>query len=392
MIRTLARSFTGGEVTPEFFGKVDDIKNLTGLQRCRNFNVLPHGPVANRAGTHFVKAAKYSDRNTRLITFNYSEDQNLDLEIGDLYMRIHTQGATLLAGSPAAYDNGTAYTPGDLVSNGGVNYYCKAATTGNAPPNTTYWYAMPVDGTYEIPMPYDEDDVFDLHFAQSEDVVTFTHPSYPVYELRRMGATDWVMAEVDFASDLAAPTNISVAATVGSGSTTYRYTVTAVGPDGKEESLQGTPDDVTNNLLTTGNKNTITWTSVSGAERYNVYKQDNGLYGFIGQTDATTFVDENITADLSRTPPIAQDPFDATNEYPAAVSYFEQRRGFGGTNLLPQNLWLTRIGTDSNFSYSIPTRDADAISFRIAALQANRIRHLVPLADCSCSPARRCGW
>lgn len=380
-IRTLARAFTGGEVTPEFFGRVDDAKNLTGLQLARNFNILPHGPAANRAGTRFVKATKYANKLTRLIRFNYSEDQNLIIEIGEGYMRFHTFGATLLAGTVTAWSNATVYTIGDLASRLGVNYYCILGHTNQQPPNATYWYAMPSDGTFEIPTPYQEADIFDLHFVQSEDVVTITHPSYAPRELRRLGAVRWDLIPIAFASDLPAPGSIAATNTVGTGTTTYSYTVTAVDATGQEEGLQGTPASTTNNLLTTGNYNTITFAAVTGAVRYNVYKQDNGLYGFIGQTDALTFRDENIAADLSKTPPIARDPFNGSNKYPAAVSYYEQRRVFGGTNNLPQNLWLTRLGTDSNLSYSIPSRESDGIAFRIAALQANRIRHLVPLAD-----------
>jgi hypothetical protein len=42
---------------------------------------------------------------------------------------------------------------------------------------------------------------------------------------------------------------------------------------------------------------------------------------------------------------------------------------------------MTRSGTESNLSYSIPTRDDDAIRFRVAAREANTIRHIVPLGD-----------
>lgn len=37
------------------------------------------------------------------------------------------------------YDNATAYVVGDLVKSGGYLYRCIANTTGNAPPNATYW-------------------------------------------------------------------------------------------------------------------------------------------------------------------------------------------------------------------------------------------------------------
>jgi hypothetical protein len=38
-----------------------------------------------------------------------------------------------------AYSGGATYLPGDLVDNGGTIYICRLQTTGNAPPNATYW-------------------------------------------------------------------------------------------------------------------------------------------------------------------------------------------------------------------------------------------------------------
>jgi hypothetical protein len=68
-------------------------------------------------------------------------------------------------------------------------------------------------------------------------------------------------------------------------------------------------------------------------------------------------------------------------DYPGAVNYHEQRRVFAGTTRKPQNVWMTRTGTESNFNYSIPTRDDDRVAFRVSARQVNTIRHLVPLTS-----------
>ena len=46
-----------------------------------------------------------------------------------------------------AYDNATAYSVDDVVSSGGNSYVCIAATTGNTPPNATYWELMAQAGT-----------------------------------------------------------------------------------------------------------------------------------------------------------------------------------------------------------------------------------------------------
>jgi hypothetical protein len=381
-VRTLQRSFAGGEVTPEFFGRIDEVKYQTGAATMRNFIALPHGPVANRPGTRFVRAVKDSTKRTRVIPFTFSTTQTFAIELGAGYFRFHTQGATLGPGTPAAYSGVTAYAVGDMVTNAGTVYYCFFAppAPGNAPPNTSFWYPLPAS-IYEIPNPYAEADLFDIHFVQSADVLTLVHPNYQPRELRRLGATKWVLSTISFVPDIGTPTGVAATATTGSGSTTYKYKVGAVTENGLNESLPSAEATVTNNLLSSGHKNTITWSAVTGAFRYNVYKEDNGLFGYIGQTDGLSFVDANIAADLGKTPPNVSNPFSGTGDYPGAVSYFEQRRAFAGTTNKPQNIWMTKSGTESNLSFSLPTRDDDSINFRIAAREANTIRHIVPLSD-----------
>jgi len=47
----------------------------------------------------------------------------------------------------SAYNNATAYTIDDAVSYNGTSYICIAATTGNTPPNATYWNVLAEKGT-----------------------------------------------------------------------------------------------------------------------------------------------------------------------------------------------------------------------------------------------------
>ena len=68
-------------------------------------------------------------------------------------------------------------------------------------------------------------------------------------------------------------------------------------------------------------------------------------------------------------------------DYPSAVAYLEQRRVFGGTTSQPQSLWMTRSGTESDMTYTLPAKDDNRIKFRIAAQEASRIQHIVPLSQ-----------
>lgn len=337
-IKTLQRSFAGGEVTPELYGRIDDAKYQSGLAKCRNFVVKPHGPAENRAGFQFVREVKDSSKLTRLIAFTYSTTQTMVIELGAGYFRFHTQGAT-------------------LESSPGV--------------------------PYEITNTFAESDLFDIHYVQSADVLTLVHPGYAPSELRRLGALSWTLTTISFAAPIAAPTGLATAPqNVPAGALyNYLYVVTAIEADGIGESAASSSVAAINNLLSAGANNEISWGAVAGATLYNIYKHQGGLYGYIGQTATLTIVDENITPDLSKTPPIYDSVFASSGEYPAAVSYFEQRRCFAGTTNKPQNLWMSKSGTESNFSYSLPVRDDDRIAFRVAAREANTIRHVVPLTQ-----------
>ena len=335
--RNYYRSFAGGEVSQDMWGRIDDGKYQTGLAECRNFMVRPQGPIENRPGTTFVSFAKYNDQPVRLIPFIYSIDQSMVLEVGHLYIRFHTLGATLM-------DGGSPY---------------EIATT--------------IPGTV----------LADLHYIQSADVMTLVHPGIPPKELRRYGALDWRIIDVDFGNVGAGPTGVLATATVATGmppTIHYSYVVTRIRDGDGSESTASASAEVDNNLFITGNKNTISWDAWPGGVReYLVYKMQGGQYGFIGRTDGTSLVDDNIAPDMSLTPPLYDTTLAAN--YPAAVSYFEQRKIWAGGALRPQQVWMTKSGTESTLTYSIPVRDDDRISFRVAAREVNAIRHIVPLSN-----------
>ena len=382
-IRDLRRAFSAGELTPELFGRIDLSKRQEGLALCRNFQTLPHGPAINRAGTEYVATVKNPANVTRVIPFSYTNTQTFAIELGAGYFRWKSNAASLLYATPAAYNGATAYAKGDMAASGGVNYYCIAATTGNAPPNATYWYAMPTNpNIYEIPNPYAAADLMDIHYVQSADVLTLVHPSYPPIELRRYGATNWQTVTPTFAPPANVLTSVTATPTLA-GAISYSYVVTTVATNGLEESVASSVATCTNDLTIAGHVNTITFTDPSTAgtnARYYVYKLSNGLYGYIGQAGGGSFTDNNITPDVTKTPPIsdASSGFNSAGNYPAAVSYYQQRRIFAGTLNLPQNLWATRSGTESNMSYSIPVLSDNRIAIRIAAREASAIRHIVP--------------
>ena len=343
----LQQSFTGGEMSPAMYGRLDDQKYQQGAAVVRNFIVMPQGPVENRSGFEYVNACGNERSKVRLIPFTFSSADTCVIEMGHGYIRV--------------------------IRNGGLIPSAAGSTT----PLT-------------VATPYDQNDLFDIHYAQSADVMTLVHPKYPPKELRRYGAYDWRLVDISFGAPIGAPGGLSVSYYCGDAQATdaeknaynikYRVTAVVETDEGDRESAASAIVSGNGNLYLSASRMTISWGAVSGASRYRVYKTYSGTYGFIGETDGTNFVDNNIAADTNKTPPRYDAPFGAGN-YPGAVSYFEQRRIFAGTEARPQFVWMTRSGTESDMSYTLPSKDDNRIKFRIAALEASRIRHVVPLSS-----------
>jgi len=331
-------SFSGGELAPSLHARVDLAKYAVGLKTCRNFMVLAHGGVSNRSGTKYICETKDSYKSTRLIPFEFNTEQTYVLEFGDLIMRVIKDGGQ--------------------VESGG----------------------SPV----EITTPYAHTDLSQLQFTQSADIMTICHPDHPPKELSRASHTSWSISNITFGTTMSAPTGVSVSRQnydSGEDDTSYEYVVTSVDTTTGAESVASSSGSVTNNNLSSTITNTITWSSVSAASSYNVYKKRGGVYGFVGRASSTTFKDDNIEADASDTPPTNRIIFNTTDEYPSTVTYYQQRLTFGQSNNDPQKVWMSQTGNYHNFNVSEPLRDDDAVTFTIASSQVNEVRHMVPLSD-----------
>jgi hypothetical protein len=193
-------NFNAGELSPLFGGRVDMAKYGNGCYRLRGFIPLPQGPARRRSGTIYVAPIKTAANQSWLMPFSYSEADSFALEFGNLYVRFFTDNGQLVVSGVAAYNGATAYVIGDLVTNAGTTYYCIAATTGNAPPNATYWYAL-TGSIYEIPSPYtaaqltNSNGTFRLSYAQTGDVLFIAHRSHFPQKLTRVGNTNWQFAD-----------------------------------------------------------------------------------------------------------------------------------------------------------------------------------------------------
>lgn len=145
-------SFTGGEIAPSLYGRMDIEKYSSSLKRCENWIIHPHGGVSKRHGMRFAARAKYDDRPARLVDFQYNLEQSYMLEFGDRYVRFFRDGAQVMSG--------------------GV--------------------------PYEVVTPYSAEDLPGLSFTQSADVLFIVHKRHKPYRLTRIADASWTMAPFIF--------------------------------------------------------------------------------------------------------------------------------------------------------------------------------------------------
>jgi len=337
-------SFNAGELSPLMDGRVDQESYQNACSRLVNFCLWPHGAAFRRPGLRFVAPAANAACRSRLIPFEVAQDTAYVLEFfvnaeGQGRMRVFAGGA-----------------------GGG------AVTLDDAP--------------YEIDTPFaDEAVIRSLRVCQSADVMYLTHPSHPPQKLARHGHTDWRLTQVTFAPSLAAPVGLAAAAQGSTGSETYTYVITGVKEETDEESLPSATAQITNGNATLSSSNYVrlTWTALASAKEYNVYREKNGVYGWVGKAQGTQFDDKGENKpDVQDTPPTLRNPFDEADKYPSCVQFFEQRLFFAASNKEPQKLWGSQTANYENFNVSTPLKDDDAVTYGIAADRVNKVIWLMP--------------
>lgn len=123
--------------------------------------------------------------------------------------------------------------------------------------------------------------------------------------------------------------------------------------------------------------NTIGWTGTDDAELYAVYKAENGVYGFIGETRNLSFRDDNIDADATQQPPQLVNFFQKPGDYPGAIGFYQQRKVLGGSLNAPDSWYASVPGDYNNYVQSTPTQDDDAIQMTLTSGQINQIGHFL---------------
>ncbi len=399
-------SFTGGELSPSLYGRVDLAKYQTSLKTCRNFIAMLYGGVRNRPGTKYIADVFNSSYRSRLIPFAFSTTQTYVLEFSQYKMRVYKDGGLVLNSSG---------------------------------PNV----GLP----FELTTIYPASVLPDLKFTQSADVMTLCHPSYPPQQLSRTDHDAWTIGDFQNKNGPFQEVNVDTAKTLYSSAATGTVTITTnfdiftsdfvdsflyieMAPAKSVEAWETSKKTLQNDVIKAsgryyqatsanpgGGLSRITgslrpshtegreWDG-TGNEEGAVYRAPGSstnadafvgveweyLHSGFGVVQITAITSARIaTATVTKRLPDevvgsgnatyrwAFEAWGNTQGYPSCVTYHQQRMVFANTPAQPQTVWMSRTSAFPDFATSNPTVDDDAITFTVASRQVNAIRHMISI-------------
>lgn len=146
-------NFTSGELSPQLHGRIDLQRYQNGVAQMENFIVRPHGGAIFRHGTKYISTTKNSGAGKSLLQeFTFAADDTYLLEFYEGGLRIFQYGQPVLDES-------------------------------NEP--------------IEIPHNYLENELSELQFCQSADVLFIVHPKHHPAILVRESNTNWILEDFE---------------------------------------------------------------------------------------------------------------------------------------------------------------------------------------------------
>jgi hypothetical protein len=371
-------TFASGEVSPLMYGRVDLQQYYNGLEFAENMLVRPYGLIMNRPGAEFIAPVKFPDKDTKLIEFTFNESDAFIIEFGEFYFRFFTLGASVteptktITGAtqtnPVVVSSAAhGYSVGDeiiinsvvgMTELNGRRYRLSAVTAGtydiedldgvdiDGTGFTAYISGGTSDKIYEVAHTYTESELFDVHFAQINDVLNLTHGDHRQAELIRMAADDWVLTDIDFIGGPVQDLNITVT-TIDPSSDTGATTLTASTP-----------------IFLAGHVGSV-------------WRVNDGFVEITGFTSTTivtgTVQDTSLGTGPAPTTVWAEASWSDVAGYPATITYHERRRWYARTRAEPQTQWASKPFIYDNFDVAAGADD-DALNLTLNTEKANDIK------------------
>ena len=404
------KKFKKGEITPLLYGDTSQPWYGDALRLCKNWIPISQGPLVTRPGTKFI-ADTPGDAVVKTKGFLFPDGRSYVFEFSNLLLRVIRNGA--LVGAP--YTLATPWTTAMLP-------FLKFAQVGNT---VTITYGGQAAGDAGI-SPRDL-----IHSANTDSpwqlivtplaplVVTYTlAPSIKFSNSQQSSAVDWpawsgaggVIYVIGDRVRQANQSWISIqnannGSLPASGSLfwTLANDVSHPGVAAEWRLTTVVQDNVTGQVFETSTFATLSMNDPLSADRparlqfvvgssaaYRIlfsrlYRGTNGVFGWltdlVGAPFNATYTDFGVAPDFTQQPPQATDPFlvGVTDNFPAVVSHYEQRRMFFRSSVLPQTFWGSRINNIYSWDRFTPGSDADSILFTIVSEVLEEIRAFAPM-------------
>lgn len=392
-------SFNGGEMSPLMLARVDLEKRKNGLYTCFNAVPMVQGGWTRRPGSLFLKEVKFSNRDTRLLAFQYSVDQNYILEFGHQYIRFFTNHGILTQTAQAitaitkanpavaTYTGADTYANGDRVFisgvvgmtqvnnrefivanvNAGANTFelqewiTGAAANVNSTAYDTYVSGGTVAEIFQVTTTFAEADLAEIRVLQSENTLYILHPDFMPQKLVRNSALSWTLSNLSFTDgpyDTVNQTTTTLTPAAATGVTDI--TASAVtGINGGSGFLSG---DV--------------------GRLFRAQEGSTWGYGQILTVVSTTVVTVTVLSTLTNTSAKVNwrlGVWSGTTGYPKCGVFFDDRLFLAGPASFPARVDGSRTGLYENFSPSATggtVADDNAVSRVLRSNDVNAIRWL----------------
>jgi hypothetical protein len=203
--------------------------------------------------------------------------------------------------------------------------------------------------------PWGADDLFDLRYSQSGDVMIVVHPDYKMQKITRTGASTFTRADFAFEAH-------------SSGWPRYE-------PFSKfaDDAITLTPSATTGSITLTTSAAHWVAGHVGSIVRYKgkqvevtAYTSATVVSGTVRETLASTTADADWDENV----------FSAANGYARSVVFYSRRLVFGGSRDLPEHVFMSKTNLFFNFDLGT-SLDDESIWSPLGADEVNVIQHVV---------------
>ncbi len=392
-------SFNSGEWSPLLDSRVDQKRYDSASRILTNFKISPYGPIDRRPGLQFIELTKFPNKKSRLIGYQFSVTTSFILELGDKYMRFYSNGVRVETSPGVAFEIVTPWLEAEIFQ---VQFVQINDLVYLAHPNRHPQKLQRItDTNWSIQdVPFQETAFMDINITTTTLTSSVTTgsgvltSSAPVFDVGHVGGF-WKLTHPRASSSLTL--SLAVTGTSGSLATEGIWNLRTTGTWEGTLRLKefNTATGVFDNVRELTSKNDsnfdieddqpierlfrLDYTSISGSGEAYLELTNTTSSGIVRVDSFNSPTSVNITVidnlestavtDLWR-----EGAWNTFRGFPRAVTIFEQRITYAGTQAQPQTIWASKIADYEDFE--LGTNDDDSFQYTIASTEQNIIQWL----------------